>query len=405
MNAIVRNITSDELPRMLANLGTGIVGSPIPPEEGERFAAILELDRTFCAFDGDDMVGTSANFSLTMTVPGGEAGCAGVTMVTVQPTHRRRGIMSQMMRRMLDDARSHGEPLAALWASEESIYQRYGFGMAANEAHVDIERDRMTLLEGPSEGAQVRLISPNEAVKVLPEVYDRVRPQVPGMLARSEEWWRHHRLSDPEHRREGAGPLTCGVLERDGHLEGYVLYRIKPRFKHNGVVAHTLKLEELVGDGARAQHDLWRYIFGIDLVERIQGWFLPSDLVLTLSVTEPRRLGFGTSESFWVRLVDVEAALNARSYEPGTPVVLEVVDAYCDWNAGRYRVSPTGAARTEEEPDLKLDVGTLAAIYLGEFTFHRLARSLRVEELKEGALRRADRLFQTSRAPWCPESF
>jgi len=405
MNATVRNIDSHELPQMLANLGTGIVGSPIPPTEAERFAAILELDRTFCAFDGDDMVGTSANLSLSMTVPGGEAGCAGVTMVTVQPTHRRRGIMSMMMRRMLDDAHDRGEPLAALWASEESIYQRYGFGLAADEAHVDIDRDRMVFLDGADIAGQVRLISLDEAVKVLPEVYDRVRPQVPGMLSRSEEWWRHHRLGDPERHREGSGPLTCGVLEHEGRLEGFVLYRIKPHFKPNGVVAHTLKVEELIGDGARAQHDLWRYVFGVDLVERIKGWFLPSDLVLTLSVTEPRRLGFGTSESFWLRLVDVEAALEARTYEPGTPVVIEVTDSYCDWNAGRYRVSPTGAAPTEEEADLRLDVGSLAAIYLGEFTFVRLARSLRVEELKEGALRRADRLFQTNQAPWCPESF
>ena len=405
MNVTIRSITPGELPRMLANLGSGIAGNPIPAEDGDRFATVLDLDRVFCAFDDDEMVGTSANFTFTMTVPGGEAGCAGVTMVTVLPTHRRRGLLNQMMRRLLDDARSRGEPLAALWASEESIYQRYGFGLAANQGHADIERDRMAFLSEASSDSRVRLISLEEAEKVLPEVYDRVRPTIPGMLTRTGAWWNFHRLGDSERLRGGAGPMMCGVLERDGRLDGYVLYRIKPRFTDDGIAAHTLKVEELIGDGGRAELDLWRFVFGVDLVARVQGWFVPSDSVLTLSVTEPRRLRLAASESFWLRLVDVGAALSARTYEPGTPVVLEVTDSYCDWNTGRYRISPTGAAPTEEEADLRLDVGSLGAIYLGEFTFARLARALRVEELKEGALRRADRLFQTSRSPFCPENF
>lgn len=405
MDVTVRNISSEELPRFLANLGSGIAGSPIPRDETERFAALLELDRTFCAFDGDEMVGTSANFSFTLTVPGGEAGCAGITMVTVLPTHRRRGLLNQMMRRLLDDARGRGEPFAALWASEESIYQRYGFGLAANEGNVDIDRDRMSFLNDTPPDGQMRLVSFDDAMKLMPELYERVRPRVPGMLARSEEWWRQHTLADIERHRGGYGELMYGVLEREGRVVGYVLYRIKARWGNDGVTGHQLRVQELIGEDGAAELALWRFIFGVDLVTKVLAWYVPSDSILTLSVTEPRRIRWAASESFWLRLVDVAAALSARTYEPGTPVVLEVTDDHCEWNAGRYRVSPTGAAPTEEEADLRVDVGALAAVYLGQFTFHDLNRALRAEELKEGALRRADRLFATNRAPCCPENF
>lgn len=113
------------------------------------------------------------------------------------------------------------------------------------------------------------------------------------------------------------------------------------------------------------------------------------------------RSGDGT----WLRLVDVEAALAARSYEDGEPVVLDVRDAFCPWNEGRYRVGGEGAERTDAEPDLRLDVSALGSAYLGGFTFGQLARGLRLEEARPGGVARADTLFRTDRAPWCPETF
>jgi predicted acetyltransferase len=114
------------------------------------------------------------------------------------------------------------------------------------------------------------------------------------------------------------------------------------------------------------------------------------------------RLAFG--DGVWVRLVDVEAALAARTYRAGEPVVLEVRDAFCPWNEGRYRVGGR-AARTDAEPDLHLDVSALGSVYLGGFTFAQLACALRVEEAQPGGVARADELFRTDRAPWCPEIF
>jgi predicted acetyltransferase len=114
---------------------------------------------------------------------------------------------------------------------------------------------------------------------------------------------------------------------------------------------------------------------------------------------------FRVGDGVWVRLVDVQAALGARAYRAGEPVVFEVADAFCPWNEGRWRLADGGASRTEEEPDIRLDVSALGSVYLGGFTFAQLARAGRVEELRDGALERADELFRTDVMPWCPEIF
>ena len=66
--------------------------------------------------------------------PGGRLPTAGTSVVAVAPTHRRRGILRAMMTQHLAEVHEKGEPLAALWASESSIYGRFGYGPASERA-------------------------------------------------------------------------------------------------------------------------------------------------------------------------------------------------------------------------------------------------------------------------------
>lgn len=403
MTLQIRNITPEELPSMAVAIRSAF-GAPRPLDNLERFAAVLELDRTFCCFEDATMVATSANFSFDMTVPGATAGCAGVTMVSVAPTHRRQGLLNRMMRALVDDARDRGEPLAALFASEEAIYPRYGFGLAADQGNVDIEAPRMRFFDEAPSGA-TRLIEHDEALAALPPIYNRVRTAVPGMLSRTSDWWRSHRLGEASGPGEGGSPLRHAVWSGSGGDDGYVLYTQHAAWSRGGTSEMRVVVDELVGATPDALRALWGYVLSIDLAEKVEAWYLPSDLPLRLMVTEPRRLRFAKSESLWLRLVEAETALNARSYGPGGSVVIELSDSFCPWNEGRYRISPEGATRTEDAPGVRIDAASLAAAYLGEFTFNELARARRCEVLNPAALDEADRLFWTARSPWCPENF
>ena len=106
-----------------------------------------------------------------------------------------------------------------------------------------------------------------------------------------------------------------------------------------------------------------------------------------------------------MRLIDVGAALSARSYASDDAIVVEVADEFCPWNAGRWRIARGGAAKTDAPADLACEVASLGCVYLGGFSFAELARAMRVRELRGGAIARADALFRTDRKPWCPEIF
>jgi predicted acetyltransferase len=368
----------------------------------ERWSRTFEPERMLWVSDGDLKVAAAGAFSFTLTIPGGELPAAGVTAVGVLPSHRRRGILTQMMREQLDDVRSREEPLAILWASEAAIYGRFGYGLATKAAKITVDRDRAVFRDAADPAGTTRLVTLEQAIDILPDVFERIRVRTPGMYARSRTWWEAGMLADPEHARRGAGPLFCCVLELDGEPEAYALFRTKGNWDE-GFPNSTLVVREVMATSPVALREIWRFLLGVDLIARVETWGVPPDYPLFLMLTEPRRLRMTLGDALWVRLVDCEAALGARSYAGGEPVVLDVRDSFCDWNEGVWRLPD--AQRTDEEPDLRLDAAELGSAYLGGIGFAELARAGLVEELREGGLERADALFRTSVTPWCPEVF
>jgi predicted acetyltransferase len=247
-------------------------------------------------------------------------------------------------------------------------------------------------------------VSIDEAVEPFSEIQRRAAAEHPGMFVRTPEWWRHKRLSDPEWGRDGGGEMVRVLLELDGRPAGYALYRLHFSAER-GISKGFTSVIEAVGDSPQATRELWRFLLDIDWMDRVRAGLLPLDHELFLLLREPRRLTFNQRDGLWVRLVDLEAALNARSYQDGEAVVVEVADEFCPWNAGTWELGPKGVSRSTVTPELRLDVSGLGSAYLGGFTFGQLARAGRIEELADGALNRADTLFRTDRYPWCPEIF
>jgi predicted acetyltransferase len=398
----IRNPPEDELRAAMAAAQVAFAEAPRNDDEYGRHSRMLELERFYAAYDGGTPVGTAADFGFHLTVPGGELATGGVTWVAVMPSHRRKGILRQLMRRELDDLHERGEPLAVLWASEAAIYGRFGYGIAAPTVQMDADRSRFALRDDPGPRGVARIVDAGEAVEACMRVYEAVRPTVPGFVARTREWWETYRLADPEYWRRGASPKYIAVIDVDGEPAAYAIYRIKEDWV-DGFSRSQVKLVETLAATPAGERELWRFVFGIDLIAQVQGRLDPAS-PLFLMVVDPRSLQLRVSEGLWLRLVDVEAALAGRSFASDDEVVIEVRDDFCAWNAGRWRIGGT-VARTDDDADLELDVADLASAYLGGFSFSRLAAAERVRELKDGGVARADALFRTERPPYCPEDF
>jgi predicted acetyltransferase len=378
----------------------------VDPKEVERERLVFEPDRALAAFDGPDMVGTAIAASFRMSVPGGEVATAGVTGVGVVPTHRRRGVMTGLMRRLLDGIRDRGEPVAALWASEGRIYGRFGFAVGTFMSVLGIDRPYAEL-DVDTEPRRIRVLDRAGAIAAFAPVYEAARGMRPGMMARNDAWW-EYRVRDVEEDDEpGFGKPFFVLSEGPDGPDGYAMYRTKQDWTTGGPNG-TLDVIELVSLGPDPEAALWRYCFGVDLMSRVQAWLRPADDPLVHMVADPRRLTRKLRDALWIRLVDVPAALAARRYPGRDRLVIGVRDAVCPWNEDRFELEagPDGAECrvSTRTPDLVLSATDLSAIYLGGVRLATLWRSGRVPG-DEDVILRMDRLFDRRPGPWCPNLF
>ena len=396
-----RNPSEDELRATFESANVAFTAE-LKDEDFELQKRELPTDRVFGAFDDGQAVGLAASIAFDMTIPGGVVPCGGVTYVGVIPSHRRQGVLTELMRAQLDDLHERGEPVAALWASEPVIYGRFGYGIAAPAAFMDAEKAGFAFRDDPGPTGKARLLTKEEARKLFPPIYERARLQRHGMMSRSEARW-DARVNDPEHWRDGASPKYFVVVEIEGQGEAFAMYRVKQKWER-GMPEGELRLVDAIATSTEATRELWRYLFGVDLVSRISLWNYDPATPLFLMVKDARRLQLKLADGIWLRLVDVGEALRRRSYAGDGSVVLELTDAFCPWNEGRYRAG-ANAGPTDDAAELRLTVSDLASAYLGAFSFERLAAADRVEELSDGGVARATELFRTPLPPWCPEPF
>ena len=415
----LRPIESHEIDAYAACQGAAF-SCPFPAVELESLAKELPLDRSMAAFDGADLVATTASYRVSMTLPGlVRCEVAAVTDVSVAPTHRRRGLLREMMRRQLDDLRARQESVAVLYASEGGVYGRYGYGPATFGAHYVIDKRHARFFPAAARGGtlsvssgrsgSVKLVNREQAAEAFPAVYDVYVPTRAGELDRLRGVWAEL-LGEVGEAADATGQRFYACYEEGGRIDGYAVYRvagIDPADRYRRGVF----LEELCSLSGAGYVALWHYLLGIDLSEELRTRGRPLDEPLRYLLEDQRQLRTASwGDRTWVRLVDVARALALRRYEEEGELVLEVDDPFCPWNSGRYRLSVDGdgsadAERVEAAADLVLPAEALGALYLGGVPFRSMCEVGRIEERADGATARADRMFLGPRPPFCTTNF
>jgi predicted acetyltransferase len=416
----IRPIAEDEFDSFVKVDEHAFHGSPLSESSRRLILDRFEFDRSLAAFDetvpgGAGPVGITMCYSFQLSVPGQEVlPAAGVTFVAVLPTHRRRGVLSSMMRRQLADVRDRGEPLAILWASESVIYSRYGYGRASWNLDFTLRRGEGTLASTPSRGSglRLRLAEPEAALPELAKVYDAMLPTRPGCFGRNDAWWRRT-VYDPAAERQGASPLHCLLAEDASGPRGYALYSGVDTWS-GFLPENVLTVRELIAVDPAASAALWADLLTRDLTSEFRVPRRPVDDPLLYQLADPRRARPQLNDALWVRIVDVPRALAGRKYSSPVDLVIEVRDEILPSNAGRWRLTATaetsdGLAATcvpaSSAADLALDVTELGAAYLGGTRLGALAGGGLVAELRPGAARQLSAALSWDPAPWCPTVF
>ncbi len=400
MQIDLRPVSPDELADFVrANL-TGFGEGNLPDITGHAWVA-HELERTIGAFDGDDVVAGSRNYTLELTLPGGGVvPAAGVSWISVLPTHRRRGLLRWMMSLLLDDAGDRGEPIALLTASEGGIYRRFGFGIATRVICVDLDRRRVRFVDDEAYGS-FRLVDPVKAVPSAAEVFEVVRRSRPGAVSRPGAWWDGEWFEPWDKERNRFAVMH----EHGGRSDGFALYALE----HDPSSLdgeYRLHVHETVAADPAADAALWRYLCGVDLVSTVRAPAVEPDTALPWLLEDQRACRVtGWRDFVWARPLDTAALLSARRYGAGGRLVIEVVDAFRPDGpaAGRFALEGDrdGAEcrATSATPDLVLDVADLGAVLLGGVEPGVLVRAGRIGERTAGAAAAADAMFGGARQP------
>jgi predicted acetyltransferase len=384
---------------------------PPSDEDWERVKASYPPQRTFGAFEGSRMIGSAYSMPMPVAVPGGATlPAAAVTRVGVAADRTRRGVLTALMREQLTAVAAAGEPIAALRASEYRIYGRYGYGPASRARDFEIDVGRARFHRDVPSGGSIRLLDRAEAQAELPALFRRLDLRRPGTLQRSDVWWGLMLARLPE----GPHPTVVAVhTDDDGTPDGYVVYCVEDSATPADRWGLQLVVEDLHSASTIATAQLWKFVLGVDLVHSVRGWQRPLDEPLELLLEDARACRTtGVGDGLWLRLVDVHAALSARSWgdaqlaEPAESVVIGVTDAFLPANSGSYGLSPDGVKRTDDErAQLELTVADLGRLYLGDVSPSGLANAGRLTVRDPAALPAADALFRAGVPPWCGTMF
>lgn len=422
----IRPIDAAEFPAFHEVLAHAF-NSARPAEPSIRHEQLtFEADRSLAALDGTRVVGSAWANTFALTVPGGSAPAAGISGVGVLPSHRRRGILTGLMRRQLGDVHERGEAVALLFASETGIYGRFGYGPASQHATFTIRRGEGAMAPGAAASSALALdiVAPAAARAELARVYEAVLPGRSGLFARDDRWW-SSLLADPEYEREGAGPQRCLLAAAPAGPLGYALYSARPSWE-DGLPNAAITVHELMAADPAAAVALWSDLLSRDLVGEVVAHLRPVDDPLLYLLADSRRARMRVSDGLWARLVDVGRALAQRRYAAPVDVVIEVTDQVCPWNAGRWRLTtlpretaepgdpaePGRAAglaasceRAAGQADISLPVQALGAAYLGGTRLGPLAEAGLITEQRPGAISDLSAALSWDRAPWCPQIF
>lgn len=418
MSLEIRTLDETDVADWVRALHTGFHLAPsVTDEEVAVRRPGYDLGRTRGAYDQGRCVATFRSMPRELTVPGGAfVAATAITNVSVTATHRRRGLAGRLMAADLADAKERGEAVAILVAAEYPIYGRFGFGPATWVADWEVDIPRAALdrrYAGPADGGRVDLVDVAEVRKAGPALHDRVRGLTPGAINRTPGWWE---IATGE-RVFPSQPWTepFFALHRDaaGEVQGLVSYTTTDHHWAGKLPRVDARVRQLIAATPAAEQALWRFLLSLDWVTMLNSNHRAPDDVLPLLLGDPRAARTETLADFmWLRVLDVPAALSARTYGGApTRLVLDVRDT-AGLAGGRFvlETDATGAGRCTsatagDEPDLTLDVADLGCLYLGDESVSRLAALGRVAENRPGAVRAGDALFRTARRPWCPDVF
>ena len=394
----IRSISSEEFGEFSKSTATAF-GDDQDAEYLSMKKSYFDFDRTIAVIDKNGIIGGCVSSPYLLNIPGGQVNVAAVADVSVLPNHRRKGLLTDMMRVQLSDVYEKGEWFAALWAEESPIYGRFGYGIGSLHENWTLERQHNAFNTNIDDKGTIEYINSTEITELLPPIYEQATIDIPGIIQRPENYWKVIE-KDFESKRNNESKIQHVVYIQDKQINGYVSYRTAP---------HSISVHELMGIDLSSIVALWRFCLDMDLRLQAQIYRRPLDDIFPLLLIDSGKLSRTIKEGLWLRLVNVREALAVRKYAIENNLVLRVFDSFCKWNDQTLELQTDGIESnclpSNSKPDICISASDLASAYLGAIKFSTLLKCGRIQQETANAVHKADMMFSYKHTPWSPFYF
>ena len=405
MSIEIRPARDDEMGQ-LGLIGAYVYAGAFGDGEDNIITQSNRAEWTLCAFDGPDMVASYSTLPFTMRANGNAMALGGVSTVGTLPEYRRRGLLRKFTERSFADMRERGQTVAALWASQAAIYQRYGYATASALCRYAIDTVDIRLLQEPASDLTVARVRLAEAFDDIRDIYRSFIKDRIGYLHRSKPLWNGNALAE----QEASGPVNVAICQDGGGQNvGYLVYTLRANKVDNQARSQEIIVRDCAWLNVDALRAMWVFLSKHDLVGRVTWEGAALDDPAPELLAEPRLLHTEVTEGYWMRVIDVEQALAQRGYTADGSLSLNIPsDPLAPWNEGTFRLDVTDGkadvSRTQDTPDIVLSSKTLSSAFSG----HHRVTTLHDWGMVDGdlaAVRRADALLATRFKPHCPDHF
>ena len=375
-----------------------------------RLKKLATPDRAIALFDENKIIGTANSFGESISLPSNKkAKVAAVSYVSVMPTHRRQGILSEMMKIQLNEIHSvHKEPLAVLWPSESAIYGRFGYA-PTHEKHYSISKNNAKFLpQISSNNLKINFLNKKEAIECYVQVNNKLMESRPGVMELTNDW-AERRIEDLISNHLSNGPsYFIGIFDNKTPV-GLVTYSIENNNDYGNMPA-SLHIWDILYLNIESAIKLWNFCLNIDLVEEIHAKGVPEDDVLEALLISPGDLNARLTTGLWIRIVDVINSLEARTYEHNGEIILKVEDSIIKDNNNTYLLNTNDKSTpkceiTSKNPDVEITIQGLSEIYLGTFDLNNLIASGNINIKNKKVIKTIKEIFKSEPKPFCPMHF
>lgn len=317
----------------------------------EDFLFWMEKATRLGAFLNEKLSAQVMTYPLEISFLGQKIKMGGVAYVATFPENRRGGFIRALMRASLNEMKDKGQLVSYLHPFDIPFYQKFGFDLVANEVSATLVLKNL-MQRSSGQGSIVRTSANQSLFSEVKAVYETYANQHHGMLIRDDAWWT--RLMRRGYTQEAA--LFCGPK---GEARGYLLYT----FDKTEMVIH-----ELVALDSTAESELWAFVSSHDsMFETVRATHFGTPDEIASTLPNITGLSIETEFNWMARIVDVEAFLNAISFQTAEKVYVEIKNDVVDFNNGIFELGEK-VRRVQSAPNdllLQTDIGSFSQMMFG----------------------------------------